>query len=63
MTAEDRAACVAHAEKFGCEQGVNKVFDEYGINIIMGPLESPLSSFAAVCGSTPLVCTHIVSQG
>ncbi|KIE01194.1 amidase family protein, partial [Metarhizium majus ARSEF 297] len=50
MTAEDRAACVAHAEKFGCEQGINKVFDEYGINIIMGPLESPLASFAAACG-------------
>lgn len=63
MTAEDRAAYVAHAEKFGCEQGVNKIFDEYGINIIMGPLESPLASFAAACGSTSLVPIRLVSQG
>ncbi|KAH6609834.1 hypothetical protein Trco_003180 [Trichoderma cornu-damae] len=52
VTPEARAAYVSHLEKFGRDEGVDKMFQEYGINIIMGPLESPLYSFAAACGQT-----------
>ncbi|RFU74341.1 amidase family [Trichoderma arundinaceum] len=50
VTSEDRARYVAHLEKFGRDQGVNKIFEEYGVNIIMGPIESPLYYFAAASG-------------
>ncbi|KAM0246892.1 hypothetical protein ACHAQJ_010050 [Trichoderma viride] len=50
VTSEDRAAYVSHLTKSGRDQGVNKIFEEYGINIIMGPLESPLYYFAAASG-------------
>jgi amidase len=54
VTSEDREAYISHLTKSGRDEGVNKIFEEYGINIIMGPLESPLYYFAAACGSTPL---------
>ncbi|KAL7954704.1 amidase signature domain-containing protein [Trichoderma compactum] len=51
ITPEDRSNYVAHLKKLGRDQGIDKVFDEYGINVVMGPLESPLYYFAAACGA------------
>ncbi|PNP59590.1 hypothetical protein THARTR1_00763 [Trichoderma harzianum] len=50
MTPEDRENYVAHLKNLGRDEGIDKIFDEYGINVVMGPLESPLYYFAAVCG-------------
>ncbi|EHK26983.1 uncharacterized protein TRIVIDRAFT_141231 [Trichoderma virens Gv29-8] len=50
ITFEDRANYVAHLEKFGRDEGIDKIFHEYDINIVIGPLESPLYYFAAACG-------------
>ncbi|PTB38711.1 uncharacterized protein TrAFT101_006733 [Trichoderma asperellum] len=50
VTSKDCASYVSHLTKFGRDQGVDKIFKEHGLNIIMGPLESPLYYFAAACG-------------
>ncbi|PNP44102.1 hypothetical protein TGAMA5MH_04387 [Trichoderma gamsii] len=50
VTSEDRESHVSHLTEFGRDQGVNKIFDEHDLNIIMGPIESPLYYFAAACG-------------
>lgn len=56
VTSKDCASYVSHLTKFGRDQGVDKIFKEHGLNIIMGPLESPLYYFAAACGSnTPFL--------
>ncbi|PTB50725.1 hypothetical protein M431DRAFT_511647 [Trichoderma harzianum CBS 226.95] len=49
-TPEDRANYVAHLKKLGRDEGIDKIFNEYDINVVMGPLESPLYYFAAACG-------------
>ncbi|KAM0449991.1 hypothetical protein ACHAO4_006870 [Trichoderma viride] len=53
VTSENCASYVSHLTKFGRDQGVNKIFEEHDLNIIMGPIESPLYYFAAACGSHP----------
>ncbi|KAL7936507.1 amidase signature domain-containing protein [Trichoderma chlorosporum] len=50
ITSEERANYVAHLEKFGRDEGIDKLFDEHDINVVIGPLESPLYYFAAACG-------------
>ncbi|KAK1246513.1 hypothetical protein MKX08_000315 [Trichoderma sp. CBMAI-0020] len=50
LTSEDCASYVSHLTKFGRDQGVDKIFEEHDLNIIMGPIESPLYYFAAACG-------------
>ncbi|KAM5341687.1 hypothetical protein ACJ41O_014718 [Fusarium nematophilum] len=50
ITPEERSVYAAHADKYGRELGVDKILEEYNLNIIMGPLESPLASIAAACG-------------
>ena len=56
ITSEDREKYVAHAVKFGKELGVDKILDEYDLNLIIGPIESPLPSFAAAAGLVPESC-------
>ncbi|KAL6699633.1 amidase signature domain-containing protein [Trichoderma pleuroticola] len=55
ITPEDRENYVAHLKNLGRDEGIDKIFDEYGINVVMGPLESPLYYFAAVCGTISLL--------
>ncbi|KAL6907245.1 amidase signature domain-containing protein [Trichoderma evansii] len=50
VTSEDRASYISHLTRFGRDQGVNKIFEEFGLNIIMGPIESPLYYWAAASG-------------
>lgn len=41
---------IDHVEKYGRDLGVNKMMDEYNLNIIIGPLECDLGNFAASAG-------------
>lgn len=45
---------IAHVEKYGKELGVDKIMDEYNLNIIIGPLECDLGNFAASAGKPVL---------
>ncbi|KAK4182338.1 amidase signature domain-containing protein [Podospora australis] len=40
----------AHAVKYGKEMGVDEMFDDYNINVIIAPAEAFLSDFAACAG-------------
>jgi hypothetical protein len=40
-----------HLEIYAKKQGLDKVFDDLNLNILVGPIESEMSSFAAATGS------------
>ncbi|KAK0613585.1 hypothetical protein B0T14DRAFT_569614 [Immersiella caudata] len=50
VSQEEYERYIAHAEKYGRDLGVNKIMDDYNLNIILGPIECHMVCFAATAG-------------
>ncbi len=50
VTPEQYEKHIAHVEKYGRDLGLDRMMDEYNLNIIIGPLECDLGNFAASAG-------------
>jgi len=62
VTREQYEKHISHVEKYGRDLGVDKMMDEYDLNIIIGPLECDLGNFAASAGKSKSPPFHLVQQ-
>lgn len=51
MTSQEFHHLVEHARHVDRDSGIDKVFKEFDINVILGPAESAMTQFAAAAGS------------
>ena len=50
LTADDYERLIKHARHVARDTGIDETFRKYNINVIVGPIESSLSLFAAAAG-------------
>jgi amidase len=48
-TSEERDALIKHVHTVSRERGIDLVLDKYGVDVILGPADSPLNLL--VCGA------------
>ena len=54
---------VEHARVTARDHGIDKVFEEYDINVLLGPAESTITHFASAAGgSIPLKVWEMLTQ-
>ena len=58
-TTEDLDKALAHARRIGRDEGIDKILEEYDIDVIIGPADSKMPTIAAASGmATSLLSKH-----
>lgn len=53
MTSKEYDHLVEHARYIARDSGIDQIFKDYDINIVLGPAESAMTQFASAAGACP----------